>query len=82
MKTAISLPDDVFEMADHLAGKLRVSRSKLYSMALERFIRDYEKDEITQKLNDHIDKFGQPIDPVFLNAGMADFRETTKHDTW
>lgn len=82
MKTAISLPDEVFEMADSLAGKLKVSRSKLYSMALEKFIREYEKDDTTKKLNEYIEKYGQPIDPVFLNAGLNDFREFTKNDTW
>jgi hypothetical protein len=29
MKTAISLPDEVFESAERLAGRLKVSRSEL-----------------------------------------------------
>ena len=82
MKTAISLPDEVFESADLLAGKLKVSRSKLYSMALEKFIRDNQKDDVTNRINEYIDKYGQPIDPIFLNAGLADFREATKNDSW
>ena len=82
MKTAISLPDEVFESANLLAGKMRITRSKLYSMALEKFIRDNQKDDITSKINDYIDKYGQPIDPEFLNAGLKDFREATKNDSW
>src|SRR5688572_2300207 len=35
MKTAISLPDALFEAAELLAGRLGVSRSRLYANALE-----------------------------------------------
>ena len=37
MKTAVSIPDDVFEQADRLAGELRVSRSELYATALRSY---------------------------------------------
>jgi len=39
MKTAISLPDDVFEEAERLASRLKVSRSELYAQALQDFVR-------------------------------------------
>jgi len=74
MKTAISLPDDVFDQADTLASRLHVSRSQLYVMALEKFINEHLENNITEKLNDYIDKHGQPIDPVFLNASLKDMR--------
>ncbi len=38
MKTAISVPDPVFKKADKLAKKLRMSRSQLYSRAVEEFV--------------------------------------------
>ncbi len=82
MKTAISLPDEVFDSADALAGKLHVSRSKLYSMALEKFIQDNQKEDVTAQINDYIEKHGQPIDQVFLDAGLKDLREATINDTW
>ena len=82
MKTAISVPDEIFESADALAGKLHVTRSKLYSMALEQFIKENEKENTTQKINEYIEKYGQPIDQAFLDFGLREMREMTKNDTW
>ena len=48
MKTAISLPDPVFEAADNLANKFKISRSELYVMALENFIRENQETDITK----------------------------------
>jgi hypothetical protein len=38
MKTAVSIPDDVFEEAERLAAELRTSRSRLYSRALRELV--------------------------------------------
>jgi hypothetical protein len=47
MKTAISLPDEVFEEAERLASRLKVSRSELYAKALQEFVRRHSPDAIT-----------------------------------
>ena len=47
MKTAISLPDEVFEEAERLASRLKVSRSELYAKALQDFVRRHAPDAIT-----------------------------------
>ena len=74
MKTAISLPDDVFEQADSLASRLHVSRSQLYVMALEKFINEHRENNLTEKMNDYIEKHGQPVDHIFLNASFKEMR--------
>ena len=38
MKTAISIPDEVFDAAEHVSKRLGVSRSRLYTMAIERLV--------------------------------------------
>ena len=38
MKTAVSLPDELFRQAEAAAKKLRMSRSKLYATALSEFL--------------------------------------------
>ena len=38
MKTAISLPDDLFDSADELAQQLGVSRSELYARAVAEYL--------------------------------------------
>lgn len=47
MKTAISLPDEVFEEAERLASRLKVSRSELYAKALQDFVRRHSPDAVT-----------------------------------
>jgi metal-responsive CopG/Arc/MetJ family transcriptional regulator len=75
MKTAISLPDEVFTEADALAAKLHVSRSQLYVMALEKLIREHQRQDTTARINAFIEKHGQPVDPVFLNGSIQDLRQ-------
>jgi antitoxin MazE6 len=38
MKTAISLPDEVFESAEQLAKRLGKSRSELYALAINDYV--------------------------------------------
>lgn len=40
MKTAVSMPDDVYEQAQRCAKKLGISRSELVTRALRRFLED------------------------------------------
>ena len=51
MKTAISIPDPLFEAADQVAKRLRVSRSKLYATALSQFVRGHRTNGVTELLN-------------------------------
>jgi metal-responsive CopG/Arc/MetJ family transcriptional regulator len=51
MKTAISLPDDLFSAADALAGRLGVSRSQLYATALAEFLSKHDERQITGLLD-------------------------------
>ena len=52
MKTAISIPDDVFKDAERAAKKLGVSRSELYANAVAEFIERYRREGITEKLDE------------------------------
>ena len=62
MKTAISLPDDVFDSAERLAKRLRVSRSELYSRALSEFLARHSPDEVTESWNSVVSDVGQAED--------------------
>lgn len=52
MKTAVSIPDEVFEAAERAAKRLGVSRSELYSNAVREFIERYRRENVTDKLNE------------------------------
>jgi hypothetical protein len=51
MKTAISLPDEVFRDAEKLASRLKVSRSELYARALQDYVRQHAPDAVTEAYN-------------------------------
>ena len=51
MKTAISIPDDIFAEADALARALMTSRSDLYTRAVREYIARHAEDEVTAQLD-------------------------------
>jgi metal-responsive CopG/Arc/MetJ family transcriptional regulator len=52
MKTAISLPDPLFEAADRLARQLGKSRSQLYAEALRAYLDKNSDQDITARLDE------------------------------
>ena len=51
VKTAVSIEKPLFERAEKLAEQMRVSRSRLYALALEMFIQKREGQQILEQLN-------------------------------
>jgi len=51
MKTAISIPDDVFDAADEMAKRLGMSRSQLYSTAVRRYLDAHRNSGVTARLD-------------------------------
>jgi metal-responsive CopG/Arc/MetJ family transcriptional regulator len=51
MKTAISLPDDLFASAEALAERLGVSRSHLVATALAEFVAKHQSRKVTARLD-------------------------------
>lgn len=51
IKTAISLQKSLFEQAEALADELQISRSRLFSLALQDFIRRSHNQQLFEKLN-------------------------------
>lgn len=63
MKTAISIPDDIFEKAERLAKRTRKSRSQLFSEAIKEYMARHTPEEITETMNRVIDEIGETTDP-------------------
>ena len=51
MKTAISIPDDIFDSAEALADQLGMSRSKLYSLAVAEYVAKHRSGDVTARLD-------------------------------
>lgn len=58
MKTAVSLPDEVFEGAERLARKLGRSRSELYREALIEYVARHTPAEVTEALDRVVEEIG------------------------
>lgn len=52
VKTAISIPDSIFEAAEQTAKRLGISRSRLYTKAVERFVTDIRRLDVTERLDE------------------------------
>lgn len=51
MKTAISIPEEVFQSAEALAKRLRISRSQLYTAAVNEYLDRHRARQVTALLN-------------------------------
>jgi len=51
IKTAISIDKSLFSQANALARKMKISRSRLFVIALTDFIRQQENRELLEKIN-------------------------------
>jgi metal-responsive CopG/Arc/MetJ family transcriptional regulator len=86
MKTAISLPDQVFYEAEEIARYMGIPRSKLYLDALLEYLEKTNPKKITKKLNEvynevYTDDYHKEFE-LIENAGIESIREITKNDTW
>jgi hypothetical protein len=68
MKTAISIPDQVFQKAEQLARRRKQSRSQLYSQALEEYVARHEPDLVTEAMNRVCDELGETSDEFVAAA--------------
>jgi metal-responsive CopG/Arc/MetJ family transcriptional regulator len=70
MKTAISLPDELFQAADALAERLGISRSELYATAVAEYLGKHRHENITSKLNEVFAREPSGVSPA-LRAAQA-----------
>src|SRR5262249_23478410 len=78
MKTAVSLPDEVFRAAERHARRQRKSRSQLYAEALSEYLSRHGADEVTEAMNQVVDQLKEAPDP-FVTAAA---RRILKRSEW
>lgn len=62
MKTAVSIPDEIYKEADRTARRMRVSRSALYAKALQFFLETHRDEGVTEALDALYSKEGSGLD--------------------
>ena len=68
MKTAISIPDDVFAAADRLARRLKRTRSDLYRRALSEYLARHAPDPVTEAMDRAVEQVGVGGDDFTVSA--------------
>jgi metal-responsive CopG/Arc/MetJ family transcriptional regulator len=78
VKTAISIPDSIYKTAEKLAAHLGMTRSALYTKAINQFLLEYRNDRITEELNTVYKKETSGLDPVLETMQLV----STEEDDW
>ena len=73
MKTAISIPDAVFQQADRFAKRKAISRSELYTRAVRAYLEQEER--ITEQVNTVYDTEESKLDTVLEELQYRSVRE-------
>ncbi len=70
VKTAISIPDNLFRAADRMARRLGISRSELYQRAVARFLAEHSGQVVRETLDTVYGKTSnRDLDPLIQAAG-------------
>ena len=78
MKTAVSIPDEVFERAERLVKRSGRSRSDVYSAALKEYVDRHGSDDVTEAMNHVCDAIGDERD-AFTTAAA---RRVLERSEW
>jgi metal-responsive CopG/Arc/MetJ family transcriptional regulator len=78
MKTAISLPDDLFASAEALAERLGLSRSRLFATAVAEFVAKHQSRKVTERLDAVYAAEPSTLDPEIRQAQ----RRRLPRDNW
>jgi hypothetical protein len=82
MKTAVSIPDAVFEKGEAVARRLDISRSELYARAVAAFVGAHSPDAITDSINAVLDQLTPEEREEDLKVIRAGARQTMKRNPW
>jgi predicted transcriptional regulator len=78
MKTAVSIPDELFRRADELAGRLGKSRSEVYREALADYVARRDPGAVTRALDEIADELTAEDHSFVAEAA----RQTLERSEW
>ncbi len=82
MKTAISLPDRLYDEAEKTARSMGIPRSQLFAKALEEFIERHKRENVTERLNRVYSKVDRNELEDTSSVGLESLRGFTRNDSW
>lgn len=78
MKTAISIPDPLFEVAEQFAKRMGLSRSELYAVALQEYLQAHKQERVTEQLDAVYSEEDSKLDPLFVKLQA----QTLSEENW
>jgi metal-responsive CopG/Arc/MetJ family transcriptional regulator len=78
VKTAVSVPDDLFHLAEVAARRLQVSRSQLYATAISEFLNRRQSGAVTERLNEVYSRRPAKVDSALDRAQLRSLEK----DSW
>jgi metal-responsive CopG/Arc/MetJ family transcriptional regulator len=75
IKTAISLQKPLFERVEDLARELQISRSRLFVLAVEDFIRRHENRQLLDEINAAYADLPDPEEQTLLHKMRRQHRQ-------
>lgn len=76
MKTAVSIPDDLYERAEVLRRRSGRSRSEIFSRALAAYLAQHAPDEVTEAMDRAVATLDEPLDAFTREAGRRVLQRT------
>ena len=76
MKTAISIPNDLFDGAERLARRTRRSRSRLFTDALREYLAHHAPDKVTESMDQAIMEVGEGKDEFVSSVARRRLERT------
>lgn len=78
MKTAISVPDKIFEAAEAATKELGLSRSEFYRGAAEKLAREVREASLTEQINASLARVGDDDSEFAIAAGRRSLNDGEK----
>ena len=78
MKTAVSIPDDIFARAESLAHRAKRSRSDVYARALSEYVARHAPDSVTEAMDKALDEVNEQADKFLSKTA----RRTLARSEW
>ncbi len=82
VKTAISLNDSLFEKVETLTKEMKISRSRLFAIAVEEFIERHETRRMMAAINEAYDDFPDEEEQATLRAMLEHHRKFMRDEPW
>lgn len=82
VKTAISMQQHLFDEANELASELNVSRSRLFVLAIEEFLKKNESKKMLNQINAAFVDSPDEEEKASRNLMKKKQKQIVEHDPW